>query len=123
MKHAESAASILRTVRESGVQVAVDDFGTGYSSLSYLRKFPIDALKIDQSFVGRIGKTDDDASIVTAVIGMARSLKLRVVAEGVETLEQSIFLQSHACDEAQGYYFSRPIPAEQFAKLLRTGIQ
>ena len=123
MKHAESAASILRTVRESGVQVAVDDFGTGYSSLSYLRKFPIDALKIDQSFVGRIGKTDDDASIVTAVIGMARSLKLRVVAEGVETLEQSIFLQAHACDEAQGYYFSRPVPAEQFATLLRTGIQ
>jgi diguanylate cyclase (GGDEF)-like protein/PAS domain S-box-containing protein len=123
MKHAESAASILKTVRDSGVQVAVDDFGTGYSSLSYLRKFPIDALKIDQSFVGRIGTTADDASIVTAVIGMAQSLKLRVVAEGVETLEQSTFLQAHACDEAQGYYFSRPVPAEQFATLLRTGIR
>lgn len=122
MKHAESAASILRTLRDSGVQVAVDDFGTGYSSLSYLRKFPIDALKIDQSFVGRIGKTADDASIVTAVIGMARSLKLRVVAEGVETLEQSTFLQAHACDEAQGYYFSRPLPPEQYASLLRTGL-
>jgi diguanylate cyclase (GGDEF)-like protein/PAS domain S-box-containing protein len=122
MKHAESAASILGTLRESGVQVAVDDFGTGYSSLSYLRKFPIDALKIDRSFVGRIGKTADDASIVTAVIGMARSLKLRVVAEGVETLEQSEFLRARDCDEAQGYYFSRPVPPEQFASLLRTGI-
>jgi diguanylate cyclase (GGDEF)-like protein/PAS domain S-box-containing protein len=123
MKHAESAASILKTLRGSGVQVAVDDFGTGYSSLSYLRKFPIDALKIDQSFVGRIGTTADDASIVSAVISMARSLKLRVVAEGVETLEQSTFLQAHACDEAQGYYFSRPVPAERFGQLLRTGIQ
>ena len=123
MKHAESAASILQTLRGSGVQVAVDDFGTGYSSLSYLRKFPIDALKIDQSFVGRIGTTADDASIVTAVIGMARSLKLRVVAEGVETLEQSTFLQAHACDEAQGYYFSRPVPPEQYASLFRTGLR
>jgi diguanylate cyclase (GGDEF)-like protein/PAS domain S-box-containing protein len=123
MKHAESAASILQTLRDSGVQVAVDDFGTGYSSLSYLRKFPIDALKIDQSFVGRIGTTADDASIVTAVIGMAQSLKLRVVAEGVETLEQSRFLQAHACDEAQGYYFSRPVPPEQFASLLRSGLR
>jgi diguanylate cyclase (GGDEF)-like protein/PAS domain S-box-containing protein len=123
MKHAESAASILQTLRDSGVQVAVDDFGTGYSSLSYLRKFPIDALKIDQSFVGRIGTTADDASIVTAVISMARSLKLRVIAEGVETLEQSTFLQAHACDEAQGYYFSRPVPPDQFASLLRTGLR
>jgi diguanylate cyclase (GGDEF)-like protein/PAS domain S-box-containing protein len=122
MKHAESAAAILTTLRDSGVQVAVDDFGTGYSSLSYLRKFPIDALKIDQSFVGRIGITADDASIVTAVIGMARSLKLRVVAEGVETLEQSTFLQAHSCDEAQGFYFSRPVPPDQCAQLLRTGL-
>jgi diguanylate cyclase (GGDEF)-like protein/PAS domain S-box-containing protein len=122
MKHAESAASILATLRESGVQVAVDDFGTGYSSLSYLRKFPIDALKIDQSFVGRLGTTADDASIVRAVIGMAQSLRLRVVAEGVETLEQSDFLQALACDEAQGYYFSRPLPPAEFASLLRGGI-
>jgi diguanylate cyclase (GGDEF)-like protein/PAS domain S-box-containing protein len=123
MKHANSAASILQTLRNSGVQVAVDDFGTGYSSLSYLRKFPIDALKIDQSFVGRIGVTADDASIVTAVISMAQSLRLRVIAEGVETLEQSTFLQAHACDEAQGYYFSRPVPAEEFARLLRFGLR
>jgi EAL domain-containing protein (putative c-di-GMP-specific phosphodiesterase class I) len=113
----------LGTLRGSGVQVAVDDFGTGYSSLSYLRKFPIDALKIDQSFVGRIGVAADDASIVTAVIGMARSLKLRVVAEGVETLEQAEFLRCQACDQAQGYYFSRPVRAEQFANLLRSGVR
>jgi diguanylate cyclase (GGDEF)-like protein/PAS domain S-box-containing protein len=122
MKHAESAASILRSVRERGVQVAVDDFGTGYSSLSYLGKFPVDALKIDQSFVGQITAAGDDASIVTAVISMARSLRLRVVAEGVETLEQLEFLEAHGCDEAQGYYFSRPVPAEQFARLLSSGI-
>jgi diguanylate cyclase (GGDEF)-like protein/PAS domain S-box-containing protein len=122
VKHAESAATILRTLRESGVQVALDDFGTGYSSLSYLRKFPIDALKIDQSFVGQITSHGDDASIVTAVISMARSLKLRVVAEGVETLEQVAFLQAHQCDEAQGYYFSRPVLPQQFAKLLAAGI-
>jgi len=122
MKHADSAASILETLRESGVQVAVDDFGTGYSSLSYLRRFPIDALKIDQSFVGRLGTTADDASIVTAVISMARSLKLRVVAEGVETVEQAEFLQAQACDEAQGYYFGKPLPPLQFATLLRSGL-
>ena len=122
MKHSESAAFTLHTLRDKGVQIAVDDFGTGYSSLSYLRKFPIDALKIDQSFVAHITTAEDDASIVIAVIGMARSLKLRVVAEGVETLEQLSFLRAHECDEAQGYYFSRPVPPEQFATLLRTGI-
>jgi diguanylate cyclase (GGDEF)-like protein/PAS domain S-box-containing protein len=118
MKQPESAAKILATLRDRGVQVAVDDFGTGYSSLSYLRRFPIDALKIDQSFVGHICTTPDDASIVTAVIGMAQSLRLRVIAEGVETHAQMAFLQAHACDEAQGYYFSRPMPALQYADLL-----
>jgi EAL domain-containing protein (putative c-di-GMP-specific phosphodiesterase class I) len=122
MTHAESAATILQTLRESGVQVAVDDFGTGYSSLSYLRKFPIDALKIDQSFVRQIAATDDDASIVTAVISMARSLKLRVIAEGVETFEQLAFLQRHECNEAQGFYFSRPLPADRFERLFRAGL-
>jgi len=122
MKHPESAAAILQTLRRRGVQVAVDDFGTGYSSLSYLRSFQIDALKIDQSFVGQITTGDNDASIVTAVISMARSLKLRVVAEGVETIEQMRFLQAHDCDEAQGYYFSRPVVPQQFALLLASGI-
>jgi diguanylate cyclase (GGDEF)-like protein/PAS domain S-box-containing protein len=123
MKRAESAASVLKTLRAKGVQVAVDDFGTGYSSLSYLRKFPIDALKIDQSFVRQITTARDDTTIVTAVISMGRSLKLRVVAEGVETQEELEFLQAHQCDEAQGYYFSRPVPPQQFAALLKTGIR
>ena len=122
MKHAESTASILTALRGRGVQVAVDDFGTGYSSLSYLRKFPIDALKIDQSFVGQITTVPDETIIVKAVIGLGRSLKLRVVAEGVETQEQLAFLQDHQCDEAQGYYFSQPVLPQQFAKLLKSGI-
>ena len=122
MKRAESAASVLRTLRARGVQLAVDDFGTGYSSLSYLRKFPIDALKIDQSFVRQITTTPGDTAIVAAIISMGRSLRLRVVAEGVETQPELAFLQSHQCDEAQGYYFSRPVLPQQFAKLLETGI-
>jgi diguanylate cyclase (GGDEF)-like protein/PAS domain S-box-containing protein len=119
MKRVEATAVILRTLRTRGVQVAVDDFGTGYSSLSYLRKFPIDALKVDQSFVRQITTGGDDAAIVTAVISMARSLKLRVIAEGVETKAELDFLQAHMCDEAQGFYFSRPVPAQQFEKLLK----
>jgi len=122
MKRAESAASVLKTLRARGVQIAVDDFGTGYSSLSYLRKFPIDALKIDQSFVRQITSAPDDTTIVTAVISMGRSLKLRVVAEGVETRDELAFLQTHLCDEAQGYYFSRPVLPHQFAMLLKTGL-
>ncbi len=122
MKRADSSVSILRSVRANGIKVAIDDFGTGYSSLSYLRKFPVDALKIDQSFVRRIGVAGDDRAIVTAVIAMARSLKLRVVAEGVETLEQLEFLRAYDCDEAQGYYFGGPLPAPQFAKFLESGI-
>jgi EAL domain-containing protein (putative c-di-GMP-specific phosphodiesterase class I) len=122
MKHAESTASLLETLRGRGVKMAVDDFGTGYSSLSYLRKFPIDTLKIDQSFVRQITTIPDETTIVTAVISMGRSLKLRVVAEGVETQAQMEFLQAHECDEAQGYYFSPPVPPQQFAKLLVAGI-
>jgi diguanylate cyclase (GGDEF)-like protein/PAS domain S-box-containing protein len=122
MKRAESTESILKTLRTIGVQVAVDDFGTGYSSLSYLRKFPIDALKIDQFFVRQITSTPDDTAIVTAVISMGRSLNLRVIAEGVETQAESAFLHAQQCDEAQGYYFSRPVLPEQFARLLESGI-
>jgi EAL domain-containing protein (putative c-di-GMP-specific phosphodiesterase class I) len=122
MKRAESTESILHALRAKGVQLAVDDFGTGYSSLSYLRKFPINALKIDQSFVRQISTTPDETTIVTAVISMGRSLNLRVIAEGVETEEELAFLQAHQCDEAQGYYFSRPVLPERFAALLKTGI-
>jgi EAL domain-containing protein (putative c-di-GMP-specific phosphodiesterase class I) len=118
MKRAEAAADVLQILRGKGVRIAIDDFGTGYSSLSYLRKFAVDALKIDQSFVRQISAGGDDATIVTAIIGMARTLKLRVIAEGVETIQELNFLQNNQCDEAQGYYFSRPVPAEQFAMLL-----
>jgi diguanylate cyclase (GGDEF)-like protein/PAS domain S-box-containing protein len=122
MKHAESTESILKALRAEGVQLAVDDFGTGYSSLSYLRKFSVDALKIDQSFVRQITTAPDETTIVTAVIAMARSLKLRTVAEGVETHHELAFLRAHECDEAQGFYFSRPVPPPQFAALLKTGV-
>jgi diguanylate cyclase (GGDEF)-like protein/PAS domain S-box-containing protein len=122
MKHAEVATTILRSLRQRGMQVAIDDFGTGYSSLGYLQKFPLDALKIDQSFVRQISNSDDDTTIVIAVIALAQSLGLRVIAEGVEMPEELEFLRAHRCDEVQGYYFSRPVIPEQFAKLLKTGI-
>jgi diguanylate cyclase (GGDEF)-like protein len=120
MKQAELTASILSILRESGVRVAVDDFGTGYSSLSYLRKFPLDAIKIDQSFVGQITTVPDETVIVRAIISMGRSLNLRVIAEGVETQEQLDFLKAHRCDEAQGYFFSRPVPPQELVKFLET---
>jgi diguanylate cyclase (GGDEF)-like protein/PAS domain S-box-containing protein len=122
MKRAESAASVLQALRAAGVRIAIDDFGTGYSSLSYLRKFPIDALKIDQSFVRQITMNTDDATIVSAIISMGQSMKLRVIAEGVETQKELEFLKAHQCDECQGYFFSRPVLPGQFAKLLETGI-
>ena len=122
MRHADSTAYALRQLKAIGVRLAVDDFGTGYSSLSYLTRFPIDALKLDQSFVRDIIANRDDAIVVDAVISMGKSLKHRVIAEGVETLEQLAFLRAHGCDEGQGYYFSRPVVAQHFAKLLETGI-
>jgi diguanylate cyclase (GGDEF)-like protein len=121
MKYADSSTPVLQALRETGVQVSIDDFGTGYSSLSYLGMFPIDALKIDQSFVRQIGSGQYPA-VVKAVISMARDLKLRVIAEGVETQDELEFLKAHLCHEAQGYYFSRPVPPDQFATLLRDGV-
>ena len=118
MKNSEIAASLLQNIREAGVRIAIDDFGTGYSSLSYLKRFPLDALKIDQSFIRQITISPNDTAIVSAIISMGRSLGLRVIAEGVETAEDLTFLQDQECDEAQGYYFSRPVPADQFAELL-----
>jgi diguanylate cyclase (GGDEF)-like protein/PAS domain S-box-containing protein len=122
MKHIDTAEAHLQYLKERGVRVAIDDFGTGYSSLSYLRKFPVDALKIDQSFVRQIGAVAADTAIVTAVIAMAKSLDLRVIAEGVETKDELAFLRARKCEEAQGYYFSPPVPPREFAKLLETGI-
>ena len=109
MKRPDHAESVLKSLRARGVQIAVDDFGTGYSSLSYLAKFSIDTIKIDQSFVRRITTCPNDTGIVTAIISMGRSLRMRVVAEGVETQEELSFLQANQCEEAQGYYFSRPV--------------
>ena len=121
MKRADAAEATLKQLRARGVSVAVDDFGTGYSSLSYLRKFSIDTLKIDQSFIRQLTLTPDETTIVASMISMGRSLKLKVVAEGVENLEELKFLQAHDCDEVQGYYFSQPLPAQQFAMLLGAG--
>jgi EAL domain-containing protein (putative c-di-GMP-specific phosphodiesterase class I) len=118
MKHAESTVSMLKSLKNIGVQLSVDDFGTGYSSLSYLRQFPIDALKLDQSFVQEISSTSTDAPIVSAVISMGNSLKKRVIAEGVETREQMDFLTAQGCEEGQGYYFNPPMVPDQFAALL-----
>jgi diguanylate cyclase (GGDEF)-like protein/PAS domain S-box-containing protein len=123
MKRADATAGVLQYLREWGVKVAIDDFGTGYSSLSYLRRFTVDSLKIDQSFVRQISTGGRDAAIVTAVISLARNLELLVVAEGVETQEELEFLRAHDCDEAQGYYFGRPMPPREFASLLKEGMK
>lgn len=122
MRDAESSTVILNQLKDMGVQLAVDDFGTGYSSLSYLRQFPIDVLKIDRSFVRDIGSAQDNGIIVSAVVAMGNSLKQRVVAEGVEVQTQLDFLKVLQCEEGQGYLFSRPLDAEQFAALLTTGL-
>jgi diguanylate cyclase (GGDEF)-like protein/PAS domain S-box-containing protein len=121
MGHVESSAAALQRLKDIGVQLAVDDFGTGYSSLSYLNQFPLDVLKIDQSFVHGIASSDDDGIIVSAVIGMGNSLKLKVVAEGVENQAQLAFLKARNCEEGQGYLFSHPVAANQFAALLAAG--
>jgi diguanylate cyclase (GGDEF)-like protein/PAS domain S-box-containing protein len=118
MRHTESTTYMLGRLKAIGVRLAVDDFGTGYSSLSYLTRFPIDSLKLDQSFVHNIIAGSNDAIVISSVISMAKSLKQSVIAEGVETKEQLAFLQAHSCDEGQGYYFSRPAAAQQFANLL-----
>lgn len=110
--------AVLHALKALGVKLAIDDFGTGYSSLSYLRQFPIDTLKIDQSFVRDIVTVHGDATIASAVIGMGNSLKLRVSAEGVETREQLAFLQAEHCEEGQGFYFSPAVDAAAFAELL-----
>jgi diguanylate cyclase (GGDEF)-like protein/PAS domain S-box-containing protein len=114
----EATAAVLRDLRKLGVRVAIDDFGTGYSSLSQLRRFPIDTLKIDRSFVRDLTTDADDASITAAIVSMAKSLRQEVVAEGVETAEQLNFLRALGCDAAQGYYFYRPLGAPTFAQLL-----
>jgi diguanylate cyclase (GGDEF)-like protein/PAS domain S-box-containing protein len=112
------ARAVLQQLRDRGVMVSIDDFGTGYSSLSSLKNLPVDILKIDQSFIRELKESPDDTAITVAIIRMGQSLKLRVVAEGVESLEDLEFLAAQDCDEAQGFYFSHPMPADQFAALL-----
>lgn len=121
MLDAKASGSLLQAIADLGVKLSIDDFGTGYSSLSYLSQFPIDALKIDQSFVQQVNSNPDYATIVTAVITMGQSLRQRVVAEGVETPEQLAFLLAQNCDEGQGYYFGRPVAAATLTALLETG--
>ena len=123
MHDIDTTLGTLRELKQLGVSLALDDFGTGYSSLSYLKRFPIDTLKIDRSFVNDIPDDEDDSAIAHAVIAMAHSLGLRVVAEGVENKAQLTTLQGYACDDFQGFYFSRPVPAEEFVLLLRNGKQ
>jgi EAL domain-containing protein (putative c-di-GMP-specific phosphodiesterase class I) len=122
MRDAESSTTILKQLKNMGVQLAVDYFGTGYSSLSYLNQFPIDVLKIDRSFVANIGSINGNGVIAGAIIAMGASLKQQVVAEGVEEHIQLAFLKERHCEEGQGYFFSQPLIAEQFAELLATGI-
>jgi len=118
MHEAESSAKVLEALKAMGLKLAIDDFGTGYSSLSYLNRFPIDTLKIDQSFVRDIATNSDNATIVSAVISMGQKLKQQVIAEGVETTEQLAFLRNERCDGGQGFLFSYPVSAENFAHLL-----
>jgi EAL domain-containing protein (putative c-di-GMP-specific phosphodiesterase class I) len=118
MSNAAQSAVLLERLSSLGVKISVDDFGTGYSSLAYLKRFPIDKLKIDIAFIRDVTTNPDDAAITHAIIQMAHSLKLNVVAEGVETAAQLQYLRDHLCDAMQGYYFSRPVAAEDFAEMI-----
>jgi len=122
LQNSKAVATVLQAIKDLGVHLALDDFGTGYSSLSHVRRLPIDALKIDRSFIRELATNSDDASVVRAMISMGRSLQMKVVAEGVETREQLECLRRYGCPEGQGYYFSKAIDAADFTRLLRRGI-
>ncbi|HEX7907910.1 MAG TPA: EAL domain-containing protein [Paraburkholderia sp.] len=122
MRNAEEAVSMLNELHALGIGLAIDDFGTGYSSLSYLKRFPVDRLKIDRSFVSDIGVSGDDETITSAIIALAHSLKLQVIAEGVETSAQLDFLKERACDEMQGFYFAKPLSTDAISELLQGGV-
>jgi diguanylate cyclase (GGDEF)-like protein len=121
MHNEEGAIATLKTLKEMGIHVSIDDFGTGYSSLRYLKRFPIDELKIDRSFVRDVTTDHDDAAIVGAIIAMANSLRVSVIAEGVETAEQLSFLREQGCNVIQGFYLSRPLPTEEMTRVFREG--
>jgi EAL domain-containing protein (putative c-di-GMP-specific phosphodiesterase class I) len=116
----ENTLRILTGLKALGVRIAIDDFGTGYSSLATLQRFPLDTIKIDRSFIRDITGAADETGLADAIIAMGKSLSLTVVAQGVETREQAEFLRTHARDELQGFYFNRPLPADQFTQLLLT---
>ncbi|KAA0995876.1 EAL domain-containing protein [Pseudomonas sp. ANT_J12] len=118
MQNVDATVTALNRIKALGVRLAIDDFGTGYSSLSYLRRFPIDVLKIDQSFIRGLSRDSSDAALVSAIISLGKSLKLTVIAEGIETLEQLDFLKAHHCEEGQGYYFSKAVAPDAFAHYL-----
>ena len=119
MSEAEGAIEALQRLSAMGIQIAIDDFGTGYSSLSYLKLFPIDRLKLDKSFVRDIAKDNGDRAIATAVIRLGHSLKLRVIAEGVEAADQLDALRQQGCDEIQGFHFSKPLLPDELFSLLK----
>jgi EAL domain-containing protein (putative c-di-GMP-specific phosphodiesterase class I) len=118
LEHNEHTLTMLRRLRELGVRIALDDFGTGYSALSYLRKFPLDRIKIDRSFVTDIATQSDQVAVVQAVLNIARALGMTVTAEGVETPVQKEFLKSLGCDNAQGFLFGKPVPFEQLSEMV-----
>lgn len=118
MHNAERAIRVLHAIKALGVRLAIDDFGTGYSSLAHLKRFPVDTLKVDRSFIRDILSNTEDRGITEAIIAMGKTLSLTIVAEGVETAEQQAFLRDRSCDEMQGYYFSTPVKPEEFAALL-----
>ena len=119
MENSKETLATLYELKAMGVKISVDDFGTGYSSLGYLKRFPVDLIKIDHTFVRDLATSADDAAITTAIIAMARSLKLEVLAEGVETPAQAEFLLERGCNLMQGYMFGRPLPAQKFERLLK----
>jgi EAL domain-containing protein (putative c-di-GMP-specific phosphodiesterase class I) len=119
MDNAELTISTLGKLKKMGIRLSIDDFGTGYSSLSYLKRFPIDTLKIDQSFIRDITTDADDDAIASTIIAMAHNLRLKVIAEGVENQEQATMLQEKGCDEVQGYFFGRPLTEQNLCKLLK----
>jgi EAL domain-containing protein (putative c-di-GMP-specific phosphodiesterase class I) len=119
MRNVSRAIKVLDAVQSRGIRLAIDDFGTGYSSMSLMKQFPIDTIKIDRSFVRDLPVDTEDQAIAQAIISMGKALGMTVIAEGVETVEQETFLRNHACDEMQGFLFSKPLPAKQMADLLR----
>jgi EAL domain-containing protein (putative c-di-GMP-specific phosphodiesterase class I) len=119
MRDAEGTIDMLRAMKSLGVRISVDDFGTGYSSLAYLRRFPIDILKIDRSFVRDIGSDSDDEAIVRAIMALAKTMRLLTIAEGVETRPQLDFLLKQGCDRLQGYFFGRPVDTEEISARLQ----